>query len=456
MPAIFRTTRWASLWALTWPQVLMLLVQFGIGLTDVWAAGRIGPDVQASIGLIAQCHMVLMTIGIATANAAVAAVSQSIGAGRLRRAQRFTVLVVVTGMAAGLCMAYSGSHFRGEILRIMHTPAYLMESSDTFFRVYLWTLPGHYLVAIMAALLRAVRCVRLPLLITLVTGLLNIWGDLAFGLGWWGFPRCGAAGLAWATFVSVTLGALLLFGKLLSAGLLRQGSFPPLRWIRCGGSYLLRVGLPALGTAFLWQTGFVLVLVMTMTLPHESVNALAGLTAGMRIEAVIFLPAVACQMAVAVVVGQELGSGNREKAQQSASDMLLFAVLGMSLLTGCLWFIREELAAFMTDDSRVQAEAVRYLVFNFLSVPLMVANLVLIGVFTGAGANQYSMWSYLFSIWGVRLPLSWWLGHMVLKSSNGIYWAMVIAQIVQLGILMWIFFYTDWKRFSLFDSYRKK
>ena len=236
MPAIFRTTRWASLWALTWPQILMLLVQFGIGLTDVWAAGRIGPDVQASIGLIAQCHMVLMTMGIATANAAVAAVSQSIGAGRLRRAQRFTVLVVATGMAAGLCMACSGSHFRGEILRIMHTPAYLMESSDTFLRVYLWTLPGHYLVAITAALLRAVRCARLPLLITLMTGLLNIGGDLAFGLGWWGFPRCGAAGLTWATFVSVTLGPLLLFGKLLSAGLLRQGSFPPLRWIHCGGS----------------------------------------------------------------------------------------------------------------------------------------------------------------------------------------------------------------------------
>lgn len=47
--------------------MLMLLVQFGIGLTDVWAAGRIGPDIQASIGLIAQCHMVLMAVGIATA-----------------------------------------------------------------------------------------------------------------------------------------------------------------------------------------------------------------------------------------------------------------------------------------------------------------------------------------------------------------------------------------------------
>ncbi|WP_308774454.1 MATE family efflux transporter [uncultured Bilophila sp.] len=117
----------------------------------------------------------------------------------------------------------------------------------------------------------------------------------------------------------------------------------------------------------------------------------------MRIEAVIFLPAVACQMAVAVLVGQSLGNGDRKETQQSAYDMLGSAVLGMSLLTGCLWFVREELAALMTNNILVQAEAVRYLAFNFLSAPLM-ANLVLIGAFIGAGATPYAMWIYLASV----------------------------------------------------------
>ena len=79
----------------------------------------------------------------------------------------------------------------------------------------------------------------------------------------------------------------------------------------------------------------------------------------------------------------------------------------------------------------------------------MVANLVLIGVFIGAGATQYSMWSYLISVWGVRLPLSWWLGHVVTASSSGVYWAMVVSQLVQLGMLLRVLFRTDWKRFAL-------
>ncbi|WP_287702375.1 MATE family efflux transporter [Desulfovibrio sp.] len=443
------SSRWSDLWSMTWPQVLMLLAQFGIGLTDVWAGGRLGPDVQAAIGLIAQCHMVLMTIGIAAANGAVAAISQSLGAGRERRARRFTGLTLASGMAAGSILACLGGLFRQELPALMRTPEHLTVPAGIFLTAYLWTLPGQYFLAISTAALRAAKSVRPALLVALGTGALNIWGDLAFGLGWWEFPRCGAAGLAWSTFASVTLGASILLICLLRSDLLQRDSLPPRRWLRAGGGYLLRVCLPALGTSFLWQTGFVLVLIITMTLPGDSVNALAGLTAGMRIEAVIFLPAVACQMAVAVLVGRNLGRGEKREAQRTAYAMLALAVAGMSALAALLWFARDALAGMMTDDVRVHAETVRYLVFNFLSVPLMVANLVLVGVFIGAGATHYPMWSYALSVWGVRLPLSWWLGHILLQSSSGVYWAMAVSQCVQCAMLLWALFRADWKRFAL-------
>ena len=50
---------------------------------------------------------------------------------------------------------------------------------------------------------------------------------------------------------------------------------------------------------------------------------LAGLTAGMRIEAIIFLPAVACQIGRGSIGGAFFSaSGNKKEAQQSAYDML--------------------------------------------------------------------------------------------------------------------------------------
>ncbi|WP_308774453.1 MATE family efflux transporter [uncultured Bilophila sp.] len=87
-------------------------------------------------------------------------------------------------MATGICLACFGSQFRLKILRVMQTPQHLMEPSGTFLRIYLWTLPGQYLLAVTTAILRAVRSVRVALFVTLATGFLNICGDFAFGLGW--------------------------------------------------------------------------------------------------------------------------------------------------------------------------------------------------------------------------------------------------------------------------------
>ena len=62
------------------------------------------------------------------------------------------------------------------------------------------------------------------------------------------------------------------------------------------------------------------------------------------------------------------------------------------------------------------------------------------------------MWSYALAVWGVRLPLSWWLGHVVLRSSAGVYWAMIASQLVQCAMLLWVLLRVDWKRFALGSS----
>ena len=76
------TERIHTIWHLTWPQCIMLLCQFVIGITDVWAGGRIGSEVQASIGLITQCHMMFMALAMAAVSGAVASISQSLGGNR--------------------------------------------------------------------------------------------------------------------------------------------------------------------------------------------------------------------------------------------------------------------------------------------------------------------------------------------------------------------------------------
>src|SRR6056297_1891851 len=83
-----------SIWRLAWPQTLMMVFHFLIGFVDVFVAGRIGDDVQASLGMITQTLLFFLIIAIALANGSVSAISQSLGAGKTLRAVRYVTLVL--------------------------------------------------------------------------------------------------------------------------------------------------------------------------------------------------------------------------------------------------------------------------------------------------------------------------------------------------------------------------
>ena len=428
---------------------MMLLCQVVIGFTDVWAGGRIGPEVQASIGLIAQCQMMLMALCIATSNGAVAAVSQSLGAKRFDRAQRYVGLVLYGACGLALLLALLGIAVRRPFLHLVQTPEAILPVALMFLQVTLLTLPAHYVLNIGAAVFRASKSVLRPLYVTGGVCLCNIFGDLAFGLGWWGFPAYGAQGIAWSTFVSVCLGALALLGLLVRDKLLTRQSFPRLRWVKAGALYLVKVAGPALGTSVLWNTGYLVLYMITGSLPHGSVNALAGLTAGLRIEAFLFMPAVGFSMTASVLVGHALGAGQRTEAKRVIFTVLGIGCLCMGLVAFGLWPLRHSLAAILAPDPLVQAEAASYLSFNILSVPFTVTSVVLAGALNGAGATVYPMVVYSATIWGVRLPLAWWLGHHLWDSADGIYAAMLISQMVQSSALLLIVLRCNWTRFAM-------
>lgn len=443
------TERLYTIWHLTWPQGIMLLCQFVIGITDVWAGGRIGADVQASIGLITQCHMMFMALAMAAVNGAVASISQSFGAGQQVRARRYVGLVVLGCIGIGAVIAAAASLWRVPILRVIQTPESILPTAVMFLTATIWGLPGQYALTIGAAVFRAVKQVLIPLYVTITACLLNVFGDLAFGLGWWGFPNYGAAGLAYSTLVSVTIGAALMLFLLVRQGLFTRESFPAWRWIRKGAPYLLKVAGPAFGTSFLWQTGYMVLYVITASLPFGKVNALAGLTTGLRVESILFLPAVAFSMTASVLVGHALGEGNPREAKRTLLATLGIACVGMSLVGAAIWPWRMELAGLIAPDPAVQIETTKYLSYNILAVPFTVASVVLAGGLNGAGATVYPLVSFSMAVWLVRLPIAWLFGHVIWQDAAGVYLSTLVSQVVMALSLLWVTLRCRWTRFAM-------
>ncbi|WP_028576484.1 MATE family efflux transporter [Desulfomicrobium escambiense] len=440
---------YSTIWNLAWPQVVMMFFHFLIGFVDVWVAGRIGRETQACMGVMSQAMFFFMVVAIALANGSVAAISQSSGAGLPRRIQRFVGLGVGLGVVTGLAILIFGLWFDERFLNLLQIPPELMPIAGYLLEVSLYLMPAYYVFTITNAFFRAQKIVTLPLYsMILVTGV-NTLGDLGLGLGLWGLPELGYKGIAWATFGSVVCGTIYNVVMLHRCGLLCAQCFAPWRWTRLALPYLIKVAWPAGLMQLVWHSAYMVLYAITASLPEGSVVAMAGMSAGVRVEAVLFLPAMAFNFTASILVGHYLGQDRRAEAKRVGYRIMAVGVAAISVFTALLWTVVGPVTAFIAPDPEVQAEAVNYLAWNMTAQPPMLAAMILGGAFTGAGATMYQAIIFGTSAWLVRLPLAYVLGHVVLRSSDGVWMAMFASVLVQCGTMFYFYQFKDWFRFTL-------
>lgn len=440
---------YATIWNLTWPQVVMMIFHFLIGFVDVWVAGRIGREVQACMGVMSQAMFFFLVVAVALANGSVAAISQSSGAGLPRRIKRFVGLSIGLGFAMSLVIFLVGLWLDEQFLRLLRIPPEVMPFAAYLLRVSLYILPAYYLFTISNAFYRAQKIVTLPLYSMILVTVVNTLGDLGLGLGMWGLPNLGYKGIAWSTFASVLCGTIFNLVMLSRLDLLSRQSLAPWRWVRLALPYLVKVAWPAGIMQMVWHSAYMVLYAITASLPRDSVTAMAGMSAGIRVESLLFLPGIAFNFTASILVGHYLGQGRKREAKRMGYQIMLAGVVAISIITGLLWLVIEPVTAFVAPDPAVQAEAVRYLAWNMAATPFMLAAMILGGAFTGAGATIYQAVIFGSAAWLVRLPLAYFLGHIVLAEANGIWMAMFASVLVQCGTMLYFYHRKDWFRFTL-------
>ncbi len=434
---------------ITWPQLMMMLFQMLIGFTDVFVAGRIEGGVQAALGLVTECMFVFMVLGMAIANAGVATISQSLGARLARRAQRYVGLLFTLGLAFCLLIVMATMLWRENFLDLLSVPDAIRPITSYFLTIFMFLLPAQYLLVISNAVFRAHQYLRFPLICNFVIFVLNAFADFGFGLGYWGLPNLGYQGVAWATFISVTAGAAFNMLFIFKKGLFTRHSIPVWRWVRRGTPYLVKVASPAAALQFMWCIGYLLLFTIVGNLPSDAVNALAGMTAGMRVESLLFLPGMAFSMTASILVGQSLGAGKPKEAKHIGRKLLMVGIACMSSAAVILWLLIDPICAWLTPDPAVQAHARAYLRINILSTPFTMTSMTLTGVMSGAGATLYGFIANGAGFWLVRLPMAYLLGHIIWQTSTGVFLSMLVGQMVQSSLLLYIFERKDWPRFSM-------
>ena len=425
---------WANIWYTSWPMLIIMLLNFLVGVVDVYVAGLIGPEVQAAVGFVSQILFLTIIIANAISIGSLALVSRAVGAGESGRAVEIARQAMMFGGIIAVAVTVSGLVLYKEIVSLTGFPPEIRGMAGRFLQIYALALGGNYLLIISSSIFRACGEVKKPLLTMTAVSVINIVLNFVLVFGIFPFPKLGYIGIAVASALSVMVGTVmnLLFFRFGSwAGIYKRP------WTLSGEliKKMLVISWPAALLQIAWNAGSIILYNVLSRLGDASITALAAITNGFRIEGVIFLPAFALNMAASVLIGQNLGAGNPRRAEKVGWKIGMTGVVLMSSIALVIFILAEQIAAAFTDNPAVLAETVRYLRFNMLSEPFMALSVVLGGGLQGAGDTRGTMWVVGTAMWLVRLPLAYIFALVLGYGATGVWMAMVISMVIQ-GVLM--------------------
>lgn len=439
---------WVSIWQLSWPMVLMMVLNFFVGLADLYVAGLISPDVQAAVGFISQIYFLVIVIANAISTGSIVLVSRAAGAGSFARTVEISRQSLIFGALIAAAVTVIGLIFNRQIILIAGFPPEIRDIAERFLIIFAFALGPNYLLIISNAVFRAAGEVRKPLLTMFFVSLINIAGDFVLVLGIPPFPKMGYTGIALSTALSVSGGMLInlsLFGTRRWSAIYRGAMKPSGKLIQ----QIVRIGWPSVLLQLAWTLGSIALFNILGRLGEKSITALASYSNGLRIEAIIFLPAFALNMAASVLVGQNLGAGKADRAESLGWKIARTGVVILVLMALPIFIWAEYFAAILAGTPDVLGETARYLRYNMTSEPFMAMGAVLSGALMGAGDTRGAMWIIVFCMWIIRLPLAYFFALILGFGAPGVWAAMVCSMICQGALMAARYRRGEWKKIEV-------
>ena len=224
---------------------------------------------------------------------------------------------------------------------------YLHEGGDTgdiaatarygadYLKVMLWGLLPFAVQQAYASNLRETGETMLPMKAGIVAILVNLVLNYVLIFGHFGAPAMGVEGAALATVISRYVECAIIIGwthRHQDQARFIVGAYRSMRVPAALVGNIFKRGMPLLVNEFLWSAGMAM---LTQAYSTRGLAVVAALNICTTIANLFNVVWIAMGTAVSIIVGQHLGAGEFDKAEESCWRILVFSVLsaaGMGLL----------------------------------------------------------------------------------------------------------------------------
>ncbi|GFN29986.1 MATE family efflux transporter [Paenibacillus xylaniclasticus] len=347
-----RKDRSLSLFVLTWPIAIELLLQFLMGTVDSMMISRLGDNAVSAVGLSNQVLRSLLTVFVLINGGAGIVIARRWGAGKPDEARRAAAMGLKVCLIAGALISVLFAVGAGQIVRLMGAPAEVAPMATTYLAMIGACSILTEINMMTTVMIRNTGNTRGPMMIAIGMNVIHIILNYGFIFGELGLPQMGIEGLGISTIISrllaVAAGLWLLFRSF-------PDKFRRSDWRGYDKPILkemIGIGLPNLGTAASWGYSQIVQLAIISSLGAMQLAANSYFNI---IQQLPWLVGQSIGMAVQIQVGQLFGAKQYDDVYRAPYRAALVGILPTIALAILLYSLGDTTLRWFTSDDNIIA-----------------------------------------------------------------------------------------------------
>ena len=370
-----------ALLVFAFPMIIGNLFQQFYTMVDSVVVGRfVSENALAAVGASYSLTNVFISIAIGGGVGASVITSQYFGAKYYEKMKQSVRTALTSFLVLSIFLGIVGLVMSRQIMVWLNTPGNILDQASEYLRIYFLGLPFLFMYNIFSAMFNALGRSKVPLFLLIFSSLFNIVLDVVMVCS----LDMGIAGVAWATLIAQGISAV--FAALIFSREMKSYRVHATGWFVPGEFYgMSKVALPSILQQSTISIGMMLVQSVVNSFGSE---ALAGFSAGMRIETICVVPMSAMGNVLSSYTAQNIGAKRFDRVKKGYHTG--YGIVAVFAVVLCLWlelFYDPLIRMFLGEDGTAVALAtgMDYLKFIGWFFVLIGMKMITDGVLRGSG-----------------------------------------------------------------------
>lgn len=420
-----------KLWGLVFPIAIQNLMTALVSASDAFMLGFVSQTSLSAVSLATQIQFVHNLFMLALTIGATTLAAQYWGKGDTDSVEEILAIVLKISMAVSVVFFIAAMFFSGFLMRIFTNDIRLIQAGIPYLRIvsvsYLFMGFSQIYLCIMKNSGRTAKST----IYGSVAVVINIGFNVIFIFGLTGFPAMGIAGAALATTVSRALELLLTIYENMHRSLVCVR----LKYIRNSSKKLKKdfwhYTTPVLGNELVWGCGFTM---FSVIMGHLGSDAVAANSVANILKNIIACVCNGIGIGAGIIVGNELGKGEMERATEYGNRLFKLAVFA-GAVSGLILLAVSPVLRIFTGSLSAQAHS--YLknmmyICTYYMIGKSVNATVIAGVFCAGGDTKFGLKCDAVTMWVILIPIGMITAFVLKLPIMVVYFIISMDEIIKL------------------------